>query len=82
LRMAGDLYGYPPWLVWQAAASETSFLGMSGISSFPVIGKSVLTEGLAGALYQVGGEAQLAACCRLDRLDVPRSRYVKVTALG
>ena len=72
----------PQFRVIPAVTSETSFLDISGIASIPVLGKSVLTEGPAGALYQVGREGRLTACCCRDRLDVPRSRYAEVTVLG
>jgi hypothetical protein len=82
LRMAGGLHQSLAWLVRRAVTSETLFLGISGIASIPVLGKSVFTGGLAGALYQVGSEGRLTACCCRDKLDVPRSRYAEVTALG
>jgi len=54
--------------VWRAVTRETSFLDISGIASIPSSG--------------IGIEGRLTACYCRDRLDVPRSRYAEVTALG
>lgn len=79
--MAGDLHQSPTWLVWRAVTRETSFLDISGIASIPSAGIQYLLEDRR-VPYQFGTEGRLTACYCRDRLDVPRSRYAEVTALG
>jgi hypothetical protein len=82
LRMAGDLHQSPTWLVWRAVTRETSFLDISGIASIPSSGIQYLLEDRRVPYISLAQKDRLMTCYCRDRIDVPRSRYAEVTALG